>query len=115
MSRFAITDGKGFQITLKNGHTVSIQIGYGNYVNREPVSAQLNGFRQQIDDIKQGRYPETNLAETAILNEKGFVRYKGDDVQGYQTPEDVLRTIIYAASLRKIRKKVVGKKNRKDK
>ena len=28
---FKITDGKGFHITFKNGVTVSVQFGYGNY------------------------------------------------------------------------------------
>ncbi len=87
---FRITDNKGFQITFDNGYTVSVQFGPGNYgSNRaETYSTSMN-------------VPMTaTLAETALLAPNGdFVAYQGEDVQGYQTPEDVLELLNYAKSL----------------
>jgi len=31
MNNFGITDSKGFHLTFKNGWTISVQFGYGNY------------------------------------------------------------------------------------
>ena len=43
---------------------------------------------------------DATLAETALLDPDGnFVQYKDDDVQGYQSPADVLALMNYAASL----------------
>lgn len=87
---FRITDNKGFQLTFDNGYTVSVQFGPGNYgSNRaETYSTSMN-------------VPMTaTLAETALIAPDGsFVAYKDDDVQGYQTPEDVLELLNYAKSL----------------
>lgn len=79
---------KGCQITIPNGYTVSIQWGPGNY----------------CDNYSSREYAETapnsTQAETAIIGPDGkFHAYKGDSVQGYQSPTDVLETINYAASL----------------
>lgn len=81
---------KGFQITLANGYKVSVQWGAGNYC--ENYSIRFEDFTVTA--------PNSATAETAIIAPDGsFVRYKGDDVQGWQTPEDVIATLAYAASL----------------
>jgi hypothetical protein len=85
-----INDNKGFQITLDNGYTVSVQFGPGNYGSNYNL-----GFVENINK------PMTaTTAETALLDPTGaFVDYKGDDVQGHQTVNDILALLNYAATL----------------
>ena len=87
---FKINDNKGFQITLNNGYTVSVQFGPGNYgSNRiETYATTMNA-------------PMTaTLAETALIAPDGsFVAYKDDSVQGYQDAASVLELINYASKL----------------
>ena len=87
---FRINDNKGFQITLDNGYMVSVQFGPGNYGSNYNLS--------MIDNMNK---PQTALtAETALIDPEGnFVAYKGDDVQGHQTPNDVLELLNYASKL----------------
>ena len=87
---FRINDNKGFQITFDNGYTVSVQFGPGNYSSNYNLS--------MLDNINK---PMTaNTVETALLAPDGsFVAYKDDDVQGYQTVNDVLALLNYAATL----------------
>lgn len=87
---FRINDNKGFQIKFENGYTVSVQFGPGNY-----------GSNYSLDFIANMGKPQTALtAETALLDPEGnFVAYKDDDVQGHQTPNDVLELLNYASKL----------------
>ncbi len=79
---------KGFQITLANGYSVSVQWGVGNYCD----NYSLAGYDKQA--------PDSSTAETAIIKPDGsFLRYKEDDVQARQTPADVVETLNFAASL----------------
>ena len=98
---FSITDGKGFQLTFPNGYTVSVQFGWGNYTENYCKPEWISQYDLQKDKIKQGIYPETQTAETALMNEGGFVSYKDDEVQGYQTITEVLELLNYAAALPK--------------
>jgi hypothetical protein len=87
---FRITDNKGFQITFPNGYTVSVQFGPGNYSSNYNLS--------MLDNM--GKPMTANSAETALIAADGsFVAYKDDDVQGYQTPNDVLELLQYASKL----------------
>ena len=87
---FRINDNKGFKITFDNGYTVSVQFGPGNYSSNYNLS--------KLDNM--GKPMNATLAETALLDPDGnFVQYKDDDVQGYQSPADVLALMNYAASL----------------
>lgn len=87
---FRINDNKGFKITFDNGYTVSVQFGPGNYGSNYNLS--------MLDNI--GKPMTAGLAETALLDPDGsFVAYKDDDVQGYQTPQDVLALLNYASQL----------------
>ena len=85
-----INDNKGFQITLDNGYTVSVQFGPGNYGSNYNL-----GFVENINK------PMTaTTAETALIAPDGsFVAYKDDDVQGHQTVNDILALLNYAATL----------------
>ena len=87
---FRINDNKGFSITFDNGYTVSVQFGSGNYSSNYNLS--------MLDNM--GKPMAAGLAETALLDPNGdFVAYKDDDVQGYQTPQDVLELLNYASTL----------------
>jgi Flp pilus assembly protein TadG len=85
---FRITDNKGFQITFDNGYTVSVQFGPGNYSSN----------RVETYTTSMNKPQSAELAETALLDPDGnFVKYKGDDVQGYRTAEQVLALLQYAS------------------
>ena len=89
---FRITDGKGFHITFENGYTVSVQFGKYNYCSN----------RDRRDDEAQQGKDGSGTAETAVWAQDGdLIHINGDDadnVQGWQTPEQVLKTINWAAS-----------------
>jgi hypothetical protein len=86
---FQISDQKGFQITYQNGYTVSVQFGGGNYCTNRDLP---------IEDYGKP-VPPSDTAETALMTKDGFVEYQGDDVQGYMTPSEVLKLMVYAESL----------------
>lgn len=88
MRGFKICDGKGFHIGLRNGFTVSIQFGRGNYCehHRNPNW----GLPEEGSSYD---------AETAVFTPDGksFVKVNGDEVQGWQSPEDVVRLLTAVA------------------
>ena len=86
---FEISNQKGFQITYKNGYTVSVQFGCGNYCTNRDLP---------IEDYGKA-VPASDTAETALMTKDGFVPYQGDDVQGYMSPSEVLKLMVYAESL----------------
>ena len=86
---FEVTNNKGVRIVFPNGYSISIQWGTINYCGNRDREI---GFGQPV--------PASITAETAIKDPSGnFVKYKGDDVQGYQTVMNVLETMNYVASL----------------
>lgn len=86
---FQIDNQKGFKITYKNGYTVSVQFGGGNYCTNRDLP---------FEDWGQA-VPASDTAETALMTKDGFVQYQGDDVQGYMSPSEVLKLMVYAESL----------------
>jgi hypothetical protein len=86
---FKISDNKGFHITFKNGYTVSVQFGGGNYCTNRDLDFEVWGEA----------VPASDTAETALMTKDGFVEYQGDDVQGYMSPSEVLKLMVYAESL----------------
>lgn len=83
MPNFKATDTKpfnGFHIKFKNNYTVSVQFGEATY-------AKLD-------------YNGGSSAETAIFNPTGtIVKYNGNYVETYQTPEQVLKLMIFVESI----------------
>jgi len=76
---------RGFHMTFDNGYTLSVQWGYGNYCEN----------RHQARD-------ESVTAEIAVIKPNGdFMRLEGegDDVVGWQTPDDVAQLMAYVAGL----------------
>ena len=82
---FKISDQKGFQITYKNGYTVSVQFGGGNYCTNRDLP-----YGEEV--------PPSDTAETALMTKDGFVEYQGDDVQGHMSPSEVLKLMVFAES-----------------
>ena len=86
MSEFRITNGKGFHMTMENGYTVSVQWGWGNYID---------GGRTMRED------PESSPnAECAVWDASGkFTPPAGwdDDVKGWMTPEEVVALLVEVA------------------
>lgn len=94
---FAITGGKGFHITFANGVTVSVQFGGGNYC--------ANYHAQIWPPPKEDT--ESPDAEVAVFGSGGvrsgnwltkLWKDEGDDVVGYQTPDDVLSLLNWAVN-----------------
>lgn len=83
---------QGFHMTFKNGYTISVQFGNGNYCS--------NGLTPIASDDGEKIIGQCSNCETAILKPNGkFLKYKGDDVQGWQTTNDVAETIAYIQTL----------------
>jgi hypothetical protein len=92
---FEIADNKGFRMTFKNGLTLSVQFGYGNYCDNHNI--------ENYDHNNYGKTPmKSDDAEIAIWmtdNMDWVTKYfygnrrQGDDVMGYQTPENVAEII----------------------
>lgn len=88
---FRITMGRGFHVTFANGHTVSVQFGGGNYCENRDMD-----FSQNAQAGEKG----SATVETAHWGPDGeFIQLPGasDDVNGYQTPEQVLELLILAS------------------
>ena len=90
---FLLTSGKGFQVLLANGMTVSVQWGAGNYCRNH--SCATGSFNQKFDSCED--------AETAVWDKDGnWIKRTADvydTVQGRQSPDDVVATLAWAASL----------------
>ena len=91
MHGFRLTDGKGFHITFKNGWTISVQFGPGNYCDN--YNMDIMSFRSSKD---YGRV-ESFTAEIAFWGPDGEMQKFGDPsdeyrdtVKGRVTPEEVL-------------------------
>lgn len=95
---FKITGHKGFHITFANGVTVSVQFGGGNYGD--------NYDRALIGTEQDKRVLESGRAEVAVWKGDGkktewiTKQWKpgdGHNVLGWQTADDVLRLLNWAA------------------
>lgn len=94
---FTITGGRGFHMRLPNGYSVSVQWGIGTYSDHHDVFPEDPMTFDQAN--RECGAAGSDTAETAVFNPAGeFVKYDGDDVQAYQTPEQVLQTIMWAAA-----------------
>ena len=91
---FKITSGRGFHIKFKNGYTVSVQWGPGNYCDNYDYPISPEGF------VDAGRLGSTT-AECAVWRNGGeLIERPGwnNTVSSYSTPEEVLELLNWAAS-----------------
>ena len=92
-SGFCITGKKGFHVSFKNGWTVSVQFGPGNYCEHHDRDI---GHDEEACG-REGSYD----AETAVWGPDGQMRCinnSGETVQAYQSPEDVCKLLEFAAN-----------------
>ena len=88
---FDITPNPGFRMTFKNGNTVSVQWGPGNYCeNRDLTDTAL---------IKHSTAVGCEDAEIAAWNEDNvWYDFGHDEVKGWCTPDDVASFIGFVAT-----------------
>ena len=108
-----ITEGKGFQLDLPNGVTVSVQFGPGNYADQD---VRMSAPSMPAKAAANGEFWGSNLAECAAyltgstlswVAVPGFTGPIGDedvetfydDVCGYMTIQEVLDFINLASQL----------------
>jgi len=97
---FKITNGKGFHITFKNGYTVSVQLGYGNYCDNKSYDELQSGETYSDAEIMAGK-TGCNNAEIAIWGpDKEMIEFPGwgDTVKGYCSPDEVLTYLNWASN-----------------
>lgn len=86
-SGFRELAGHGFQITLKNGYTISVIFGFGTYSDNRDKPMQLM--------FKHAERLESTNAEIAVLKPNGkFLKMdKYDLVVGWQSVDDFLKLV----------------------
>jgi len=92
----------GFTVSFDNNVEVSVQIGAGNYHNNRLVCTDEKQLEKRTTAWKNSDYYKGRTApncETAILYKGKFLSYKGDDVQGWQSMEQLVETLVYAMNL----------------
>ena len=99
---FKITIGKGFHVTFENGYTVSVQFGPGNYCQHHGRGVFASDwFAENYACGKEGSAD----AEVAVWASDGNLiqrpDFDGDTVQGYVSPEYVLKLMNWAAKQKK--------------
>ena len=87
MSRFSITNGKGFNLTFANKWQISVQWGPGNYCERE---------NEDFDLPKKQKYWVSGSAEVAVWKGDGkrsFVPLQFDSVEAFCSTNKVAEMI----------------------
>ena len=102
---FRIVEGKGFQLDLPNGVTVSVQLGPGNYCDSDCKNADFDAPKKAIDSDEHwgsntaecaAYVTGTNLSWVAV---PGYTDVTGDDVCGHLNVSQVLDFINLASRL----------------
>ena len=91
MSKFQITNHKGFRMGFKNGFEISVQWGPGNYCERKD---------EDFNKPQEERFWESRTAEIAIFDSKddSMITLGKDNVDGWLTPDKVAKVIAIVQS-----------------
>lgn len=87
---FKITKGRGFNVTFRNGYSVSVQFGPGNYADN---------YNMDYDNPYAAGEKGSSTAECAVWGPVGgMIEYGewGDTVGGHMTPVEVLELLNWA-------------------
>jgi len=102
---FKTNQNKGFTMTFKNGITISVQFGAGNYCERRNLTAPIQG-EMQMNTV------ESKTAEIAIWDKEGtWFSFGHDTVKGWVEADEVATWIIFctaATSLYDLRTRVIA-------
>ena len=101
MSKFQITNHKGFRMGFENGFEISVQWGPGNYCERKD---------EDVDKPQKERFWESRTAEIAIFNSKddSMITIGEDNVDGWLTSDKVAK-VITMVSLAKTKNEITEK------
>ena len=101
MSKFQITNHKGFRMGFENGFEISVQWGPGNYCERKD---------EDFDKPQEERFWESRTAEIAIFDSKddSMITLGKDNVDGWLTPDKVAK-VITMVSLAKTKNEITEK------
>ena len=101
MSKFQITNHKGFRMGFKNGFEISVQWGPGNYCERKD---------EDFNKPQEERFWESRTAEIAIFNSKddSMITLGEDNVDGWLTSDKVAK-VITMVSLAKTKNEITEK------
>jgi hypothetical protein len=102
---FAITEGKGFQMTFSNGYTVRVQWGRGNYAdNRYDKSCpkSVPEYKSKTAEIavwdKDDNYV-TDLPGMTSCIHLDPLAIRLENVVGWANPEDVVHILAVVADM----------------
>ena len=103
---FTTNQNKGFTMTFKNGITISVQFGAGNYCERRNLTAPIQGEMQM-------NMVESKTAEIAIWHKDSdtWFSFGHDTVKGWVEADEVATWIIFctaATSLYDLRTRVIA-------
>ncbi len=101
---FKITDNKGFQITFKNGYTISCQFGTCNYCNRrsyiEPYGSELGMRLVESENCEVAIWKgNEDFITGEICGAAGLDECGDGSVLAYVKPEAVAKLIAYISVL----------------
>ena len=101
MSKFQITNHKGFRMGFKNGFEISVQWGPGNYCERKD---------EDFNKPQEERFWESRTAEIAIFDSKdnSMITLGEDNVDGWLTSDKVAK-VITMVSLAKTKNEITEK------
>ena len=101
MSKFKITNHKGFRMGFENGFEISVQWGPGNYCERKD---------EDFNKPQEERFWESRTAEIAIFDSKddSMITLSEDNVDGWLTPDKVAK-VITMVSLAKTKNEITEK------
>lgn len=86
---FKSTYNRGFQMTFKNGLTISVQFGTGNYCERRNIKTSYRGDMDAATPVIA-----SENAEIAIWNtEQVWFDFGTDQVRGWVTADEVAHWI----------------------
>jgi hypothetical protein len=80
--------GKGFHLTFKNGLTISVQFGYGNYCDNrmKSINNPINLFSHKLSS-QNAEIGIWDKEQNWITNT--FIDCNGDGVKGYLSADEI--------------------------
>ena len=90
MSKFSITQHKGFHMAFENGFRISVQFGPGNYCEKR--DADLDAHKKEMNW-------ESCSAEIAVFGKRGMLGIgSSDTVSGWLSTDKVAKVIAIVSS-----------------